>query len=313
MEAEITAGLSKPRKSIQSKYLYDEEGSRLFEQISRLPEYHVTRTELHLLETVAGELDSCIPAGAVLVEFGSGASLKTKILLDSAPHMAAYVAIDISATALDAAASVLRSRYPTLDVIPINADFTEPLALPQSLQRKPKVGFFPGSTIGNFIPEEAVGFLTLARRLLSPGGRLIIGSDATRNGDLLQRAYDDAEGVTAAFNLNLLRRLNRELGATFDLSLFRHRAIWNEAAGCVEMHLQSHVDQQLEVAGRRFHFAAGETIHTENSYKYEPDQLCCLAADAGWTRQALWLANDPAPLVESARPATFCMQILAAH
>ncbi|MDE1916234.1 MAG: L-histidine N(alpha)-methyltransferase [Sphingomonadales bacterium] len=310
---EMVAGLFASRKTISSKYLYDETGSQLFEEICDLPEYHVTRTEIALLQSCARDMATRLPSDSTLVEFGSGASIKTRLLLAAAPQVSAYVPIDISPSALDGAARELCRIFPKLSVEPVVADFTQAVVLPSALDASPHVGFFPGSTIGNFDPAEAGRFLTRARALLGTGARLILGADITREPAVLEPAYDDAAGVTAAFNLNLLTRLNREAEADFDLSSFHHRAIWNEEESRVEMHLVSIRSQVVEVAGRVVSFARGETIHTENSYKYSRPRLEAIASAAGWRVSAGWEGHDPAPLREGAGRASFCILMLDAQ
>ncbi|MDO8901713.1 MAG: ergothioneine biosynthesis protein EgtB [Phenylobacterium sp.] len=293
-EADVLSGLSRKQKSVPPKYFYDAPGSALFEEICELPEYYPTRTELALLRQVAPEMASHVPAGAALVEFGSGASLKTRQLLDHAPQIAVYTPIDISPTALDAAVASLRADYPNLALAPLVEDFTTALDLPAAAQERPTFGFFPGSTIGNLLPEEAVEFLANARHLLGDGARFLVGADLVKGEDVLVAAYDDAQGVTGAFNLNLLARMNRELAADFDLRNFTHRAVWNQALSRVEMHLVSRCDQSVQVAGRRFDFTLGETIHTENSHKFTPEGLEGLASRAGWRLEARWISEAPA-------------------
>ncbi|MES2340230.1 MAG: ergothioneine biosynthesis protein EgtB [Pseudomonadota bacterium] len=300
--ADVLAGLAKPQKSIPAKYFYDAEGSRLFEAICDLPEYYPTRTEAALLRAKAGEMAAAIPAGAALVEFGSGASTKTRLLLDAAPQLAAYVPIDISKDALDAAAQAIGRDYPGLLVAPLVDDFTTALSLPSAVAGMTSVGFFPGSTIGNFRPDEATAFLAGARRLLGHGAAFLVGMDIVKDEATLVAAYDDAQGVTAAFNLNLLTRINRELDGDFDLGAFRHRAVWNAQESRMEMHLVSTRAQSVSVAGRSFAFAAGETLHTENSYKFTVDGFGKLAAAAGWRLEQRW---------ESAAP-SFAMVLLRA-
>jgi len=293
-EADVVEGLSRSPKRLSPKYLYDAEGSRLFEAITDLPEYYPTRTEVGLLREAAAEISQLIPKGAALVEFGSGASVKTRILLDAAPQIAVYTPIDISASALEAAAEAIGADYPDLVVTPLREDFTRALALPAETAGRPVVGFFPGSTIGNFTPDEAKAFLAVARRLLRAGARFLVGIDLKKDRATLEAAYDDAQGVTAAFNLNLLKRINRVLGGDFDLGAFAHRAVWNEAEGRVEMHLVSLKDQVVTVAGRRFGFAAGETLHTENSYKFTLEGFAELAGAAGWRLERWWACAHPA-------------------
>jgi dimethylhistidine N-methyltransferase len=292
-EADVTAGLARPRKAIPPKHFYDAEGSRLFEAITELPEYYPTRTEIALLRRSAAEIAAAIPAGAALVEFGSGASTKTRILLDAAPQIAVYAPIDISASALEDAAAAIRADYPKLAVAPLRDDFTNALRLPEETQGRPVVGFFPGSTIGNFTPHEARAFLESARRLLGPGSAFLVGIDLVKDTGVLVAAYDDARGVTAAFNLNLLTRINRELGGDFDLEAFEHRAIWNAADSRIEMHLVSRKAQSVQVAGRSYAFAAGETIHTENSCKFTLESFGALATQAGWRLERTWQCDEP--------------------
>ena len=290
---DVLAGLSRPQKELSAKYFYDAEGSRLFEEITELPEYYPTRTELALLKDQAPEMAAAIPTDAALVEFGSGASTKTRLLLDAAPQLGVYVPIDISQSALDAAAASIARDYPSLRVAPLVDDFTTALALPSETEGLPRVGFFPGSTIGNFKPDEVVAFLAGAKRLLGPEAGFLVGLDLAKDEATLVAAYDDAQGVTAAFNLNVLRRINRELDGDFDLTAFEHRAIWNAVESRVEMHLVSRKDQIVGVAGHSFAFTAGETIHTENSYKFTVAGFEKLAGQAGWKLERCW--ESPAP------------------
>ncbi|THD65001.1 ergothioneine biosynthesis protein EgtB [Phenylobacterium sp.] len=298
-EADVLTGLSRPQKTVPPKYFYDAEGSRLFEAITELPEYYPTRTEIALLSRVAPEIAQLISPDAALVEFGSGASVKTRILLDAAPQIAVYAPIDISGAALDEASLAIRRDYPGLTVAPLLEDFTRAIVLPHEAQGRPVTGFFPGSTIGNFTPDEAQAFLESARALLGVGSRFLVGIDVVKDPEILVAAYDDAAGVTAAFNKNLLTRINRELGGDFDPDAFVHRAIWNAVDSRIEMHLQSLEDQRVRVAGRVFRFAAGETIHTENSAKFTVDRFAGLAEKAGWRLETSWLSQDPAFAVVS--------------
>ncbi|USQ94092.1 ergothioneine biosynthesis protein EgtB [Caulobacter sp. RL271] len=291
---EVIAGLSASPKTLPAKYFYDAEGSRLFEAICELPEYYLTRTETALLRQIAPEIAQRIPADAVLVEFGSGASTKTRIVLDAAPQIAVYAPIDISPTALDEAAASLRQDYPDLAVAPLVEDFTKAIALPEGAKGHTPVGFFPGSTIGNFAPDEAEALLRQARTLLGEGSLFIVGADVAKDPAVLIPAYDDAQGVTAAFNRNVLVHINRELGGTFDPMAFAHKAVWNAQESRVEMHLESTRDQIVMVGDHGFRFAAGETIHTENSYKYPAEAFETIAARAGWTLVQRWVSEDPA-------------------
>jgi dimethylhistidine N-methyltransferase len=293
-EADVLDGLAKPQKALPPKYFYDAEGSRLFEAITELSEYYPTRTETALLRGHAAEIAGALPDGAALVEFGSGASVKTRILLDAAPQLSAYAPIDISPAALTAAADALSRDYPRLTVAPLAEDFTRALQLPGAIAGLPVVGFFPGSTIGNFRPDEAEAFLVGARRLLGPGAAFLVGIDMVKPEATLVAAYDDRLGVTAAFNKNLLARMNRELGADFDLEAFDHKAVWNPDESRIEMHLVSLKDQEVHIAGRVFAFAAGETLHTENSYKFTLEGFGELAAKAGWRLERKWVSATPA-------------------
>ena len=290
-------GLSKPQKSLPAKYFYDAEGSRLFDAICETEEYYPTRSETALLQRIAPEIAARIPKGGVLIEFGSGASLKTRLLLDAAPQLDAYVPVDISPAALSVAAEAIARDYPSLGVAPLMGDFTQPVSLPPLADARPRVGFFPGSTIGNFAPAEACAFLAQTRALLGPDASFIVGADLVKDPAVLEAAYDDAAGVTAAFNLNLLGRANRELGADFDLSRFAHRAVWNAADSRMEMHLVSRGAQSVHLGGRRFDFADGETIHTENSHKFTADGFGALAAKAGWRVEDVWIAPAPTFMV----------------
>ncbi len=287
-------GLLAARKTLPAKLFYDDEGCRLFGEITRLPEYYPTRTELALLREVAPEAVAGVPPCSALVEYGASDEGKAILLLDAAPGFAAYVPIDVAAGALAALAARLRRTRPKLAVHPVVADFLAPFALPRAVATMPRTGFFPGSTIGNLEPDEARRFLATARQTLGAGARFLVGVDLRKDPAILVPAYDDAEGVTAAFNLNLLRRLNREAGAAFDLDAFAHRATWNPAEGRIEMHLVSLRPQTVRVAGQRIAFAAGETIHTENSYKHTEAGFQALAASAGWCSARVW--TDPARL-----------------
>jgi dimethylhistidine N-methyltransferase len=290
---DVIEGLGAPRKRLPAKWLYDAAGSDLFEAICELPEYYPTRQETRLLTEVASQIAQRIPPGAALVELGSGASQKTRRLLDAAPQLSTYVPVDISGSALAAASAAIRADYPGLRVTPLVADFTRPAAWAGILPDVPHVGFFPGSTIGNLAPQEMVNLLDELRRALGPGAPFILGLDLAKDGETLEAAYDDAAGVTARFNLNLLARINRELGGDFDLSSFAHRAVWNRMEERVEMHLESLVDQDVRAAGRVFRFAAGETIHTESSYKLTPQRFADLAARAGWRVEDIWISPEP--------------------
>jgi L-histidine Nalpha-methyltransferase len=289
--ADVLAGLQAERKALPAKYFYDSAGSRLFERISQLPEYYPTRTELGILREHAADIARLLPDKAALVEFGSGASTKASILLAAAPQLSAYVPVDISSEVLHHEAEALRRSFPKLAVIPVDADFCQPFDLPAERTTLPRAGFFPGSTIGNFEPHEACTFLRNAGRILKPGAPFIIGVDLVKDRAVLHAAYNDAAGVTAKFNLNLLARINRELGADFDLKCFEHHAFFNRERSRIEMHLASIKRQKARILGETIEFRAGETIHTENSYKYMPASFGALARGSGWNVQALW--TDP--------------------
>ena len=284
----VLDGLSKSSKTLPCRFFYDARGSELFEEITRLPEYYPTRTEAAILQANAAEIVDGVPEDGVLVEFGSGSSLKTEILLRQLPRLGAYVSIDVSSSALKDASERLAAHFPTLDVRPIVGDFSHPVALPPDLAERHKTGFFPGSTIGNLTPVDAGRLLQVFRRMLSPGWRLIVGVDLKKDARKLVLAYNDAAGVTAAFNLNLLVRINRELGGTFDVDAFRHDAIYNPREGRIEMHLESTRNQEVRIAGRRIRFRSGERIHTENSYKYSISQFQELARSADWQPHRVW-------------------------
>jgi dimethylhistidine N-methyltransferase len=265
---DVVAGLTATPKRLSPKYFYDNTGSALFEEITELPEYYPTRTEVGILNERGGDIAALIPPGAALVEFGSGSSAKTRIVLSAAKSVGAYVPVEISEQFLHQQMAALRREYPKLAVRPVAADFTKPFELPDAAQIMPKVGFFPGSTIGNFEPHEAAAFLRNAGRILGCGATFIVGVDLVKDTQVLQKAYNDSQGVTAKFNLNLLTRINRELGAKFNLACFEHHAFFNRERSRIEMHLASLKRQRIRVCGECFDFRAGETIHTESSYKY---------------------------------------------
>ena len=285
---EVIAGLSARPKRLPPKYFYDETGAQLFEQITALPEYYLTRCELQILRERAREIAHFFPAPSALVEFGSGSSKKMRILLAAAPTIAAYVPVDISSEMLVQEVQELRRHHPRLAVLPVEADFTKPFTLPAAAAGMAHTGFFPGSTIGNFEPQEAGAFLRHAGRMLGRHAALVIGVDLVKDTGILHAAYNDEAGLTAKFNLNLLARINHELDGDFDLERFDHRAFYNSERHRIEMHLVSKTRQHVRVAGRAFEFAAGESIHTENSYKYSLDHFTTLARGAGWTPVAVW-------------------------
>ena len=290
---DVWAGLSRTQKELSSKYFYDEIGAELFEEICCLPEYYLTRTECGLLGDLGSQLATLLEPETALVEFGSGASLKTRILLNHMPQIRDYVPIDIAATSLERTSRMLGSQYPDLRIRPLAGDFMQPLTLPEDLRSRPLLGFFPGSTIGNLADEDAQTFLSRARSLLGERGRLLIGLDLVKDRETLLAAYNDKAGITTAFNLNLLVRMNRELGADFDVRTFTHHSLWNEAERRIEAHLVSKVDQTVTVSGRQFHFRAGESIHTENSRKYIVENFAARAANVGWRLEKSWVSASP--------------------
>lgn len=289
---DLLAALQQTPRSIAPKYFYDQEGSRLFDQICELPEYYPTRTELSILRERAPEIAAHMGPNAELVEFGAGSLTKVRLLLDAMQSPSRYVPIDISGEHLAGAASALKADYPNLQVLPVVADYTQPFKLPsldQALGQR--VGFFPGSTVGNFTPAEAVEFFRMAATVLL-GGALIVGADLIKHPSVLHAAYSDAQGVTAAFNLNLLARANRELGADFDLTRWAHSAFYNAPLQRIEMHLMSCARQTVQVQGQTFNFEEGETLHTENSYKFTIDGLRALAMQGGFTPGPVWTDAD---------------------
>ncbi len=290
--ADVWNGLGASPKVLPAKYFYDTAGSALFEQITVLPEYYPTRTELGILDARGPEIAALLPEGAALVEFGSGSTAKLRRLLRHLPGLSAYLPVDVSGEFLREQAVTLRGDFPDLAVEPVVADFTRPFALPEGFENRALAGFFPGSTIGNFEPGEAARLLDVFGRILGAGATLVLGVDLVKDRSVLEAAYDDAAGVTAAFNLNLLHRINRELDGEIDPDTFAHRAFFNETASRIEMHLVSRRAQSVRVAGRGFAFAEGESIHTENSYKYTLDDFRALAARAGWASVEAWTDRD---------------------
>jgi len=288
-ETDVLAGLHASPKRLPPKYFYDGVGSQLFERITDLPEYYPTRCEMQILREHGRDIARHVPQGAALVEFGSGSSKKARILLRALPPLAAYVPVDICGEMIEQEALELRQDFPGLKVLPVTADITQQFALPQEAQAAPvRVGFFPGSTIGNFEPHEAAAFLRNAGRILGAGAALIVGADLVKPAEVLNAAYNDAAGITARFNRNLLVRINRELRGTFKLDTFEHHAFYNRERHRIEMHLASLKRQKVRVAGETIDFRAGETIHTENSYKYSVESLGALARGAGWEPAAAW-------------------------
>jgi dimethylhistidine N-methyltransferase len=287
--AEALAGLTVTPKTLPPKLFYDAHGVQLFDAITQLPEYYLTRTERALLARVAQDIVALAPPGAALVEYGASDEAKAALLLDAQPgHFGAYVPIDVAGPALEALADRMALSHPDLRVAPVRGDFMRDTVLPKAVAAHKRFGFFPGSTIGNLDPAAALRFLGGARRTLGPGAWLVVGVDLRKDPAILLQAYNDAAGVTAEFNLNLLRRLNREAGADFAMGQFAHRAIWNDAASRIEMHLVSLRAQTVRVAGTAVAFAAGETIHTENSYKHALPAFRAMAAAAGWHAARVW-------------------------
>jgi dimethylhistidine N-methyltransferase len=284
----VLAGLARKPRSIPCRFLYDARGSELFEEITKLDEYYPTRTETALLETYGPEIASLTGRGRVLVEFGSGSSRKTSLLLTALGDVPAYVPIDIAAESLREAAEWLSGQHAGLTILPVIADFTATRALPPVARGKKLLGFFSGSTIGNLSHDEARAFLASAARLLGPGSAFLIGVDLKKPASILVPAYDDAKGVTAAFTLNLLARINRELDGTFDPARFAHEAIYNAKAGRIEIYIKSLAEQIVRVGARAFAFAEGERIHTENSHKYTVAEFQALARACGWQPVKVW-------------------------
>ena len=282
LKEDAIAGLSLPQKALPPKYFYDDAGSELFERICRLPEYYLTRAELALTRLHLASIARFAGRGCELIEYGSGESLKTRLLI-RALRPTTYLPVDISEAALRGAEARLKREFPWLRILPVNADFSRPLDLPAARGRR--VVYFPGSTIGNLVPEEAHAFLSMSR---GQAARMLVGVDLRKDANVLHAAYNDARGVTAAFNLNVLARLNRELGADFDLRGFAHYAFYNAPLGRIEMHLVSLKKQAVRIGRHRFAFDAGESIHTENSYKYSVAQFRALAQRAGFRGSRLW-------------------------
>src|SRR5687767_11270622 len=289
--ADVLAGLSAAIPAIPARWFYDRTGSELFDEITRLPAYYPTRTETELLQSIMPEAAALIPTGVAVVEFGAGSATKTPILLD-AIHPAFYIPVDISGDYLDDSAAQLSSDFPGLPVVPVTADFTRPFALPDLVADVPKLGFFPGSTIGNFVPRSATDLLRHFRELLGTGALLLIGMDRVKPIERLIAAYDDPGGVTARFNLNLLERINRELDGDIPIDAFRHEARWNDILSRIEMHLVAVRDVEFTVSGKAFAFRAGSSIHSENSHKYGRRGARLLLLAGGWTPIAEW--SDPA-------------------
>jgi L-histidine Nalpha-methyltransferase len=304
--ADVLAGLAAPIPAIPARWLYDRRGSELFDAITRLPSYYPTQTETALLNAIMPEVAAMSASNAAVVEFGAGSLTKTPALLEAiAP--AAYVPVDISGDYLGQAAAQLQKRFPDLQVLPVTADFARSFALPDQVADLPKLGFFPGSTIGNFVPRTATDLLRHFRDLLGVGSRLLIGMDRVKPVERLISAYDEPEGITAEFNLNLLERINRELGGDVPVDAFRHEARWNDILSRIEMHLVAERDVDFSIGGQSFHFDRGASIHTENSHKYGRRGARLLVLAGGWTPIAEWsdAADDFAIVLAEAMPNRF--------
>ena len=293
---EVKKGLSKDKKSLPPKFFYDLCGSDLFFKITTLPEYYLTRTELNILERQGNNIASVLPENLIIVEYGCGSSEKILHLLRILRRPASYVAIDISREHLLNLTKGLSRDFPDLEVIAVCADFTRRFSLPLNGQHAhlPRLAFFPGSSIGNFEPEAAKDFLTQIAEAIGPEGGLLIGVDLKKDDQVLNRAYNDPQGLTARFNKNVLSRINRELDGDFDLNKFQHRAFYNASKGRIEMHLESLEDQRIPIQDMAVKFSRGETIHTENSYKYHVEEFQALAEAAGWKAHSVW--TDPQKL-----------------
>jgi len=288
---DVLRGLSAPVPAIPARWLYDLRGSELFDDITRLPTYYPTRTETQLLDDIMPEVAARVPRGAAVIEFGAGSATKTPILLEAiAP--AAYIPVDISGDYLEQSARDLQQQFPAVEVLPVVADFARPFSLPGGIEHLPRLGFFPGSTIGNFVPWSATDLLRQFRNLLGPSAQLLIGMDRAKPVERLLAAYDDPQGVTADFNLNLLERINRELGGNIPIHAFHHQARWNDILSRIEMHLVADPDVELSIADRTFRFAKGSSIHTENSHKYGDRGARVLLLAGGWTPVAEWADAD---------------------
>ncbi len=285
---EVVAGLGQTPKALSPKWLYDHEGSKLFEQITHLPEYYPTRTEIDLLAHIVPSLSEALADRRLLIEYGSGSSRKTRLLLGAMPNLEHYVPMDVSGEFLRGVADGLSKQFPNVQVRPLVGDFNVSLKIPAELREQSSLGFFPGSTIGNLTPAKASEFLRLRRDELGEGGELLVGVDLRKPVDVLLAAYDDSAGVTAAFNRNLLTRINRELGGDFDLQRFAHEARWNDDFGRIEMHLVSRGEQTVRIAEHCFEFADGESIHSENSHKYRIGEFKLLARASRWDVRQLW-------------------------
>jgi dimethylhistidine N-methyltransferase len=287
--ADVIAGLSSNLRTIPCKYFYDERGSALFQKICELPEYYVTRTEIDILDRHRADIASHVGPKVELIGLGTGAGTKTRILIEALEKPAVYIPVDISEKQLRQSTALFRKIFPHLEILPVCADYLQPVVLPSPRHEPARnIVYFPGSTIGNFEPVEAIQFLRRVANVCRGGGGLLIGADLKKDRQVLEAAYNDSANITAEFNLNLLERINRELGADFDLDQWRHQAIYNSSAGRIEMHLISETDQFVHLNEHKFHFRRGEKIITEFSYKYTPDEFATLAAKAGFKYVRMW-------------------------
>jgi dimethylhistidine N-methyltransferase len=286
---EVIDGLSSNPRSLPCKYFYDERGAALFQKICELPEYYITRTEIDILDRNRAEIASHLGPYIALIGLGTGAGTKTRILIEALESPAVYIPVDISEKQVRESTALFRRIFPDLEILPVCADYLQPVVLPSPNRKAARnIVYFPGSTIGNFEPTEGQEFLRRVANVTRKNGGLLIGADLKKEQDVLEAAYNDSAGVTAQFNLNLLDRINRELGADFDLDQWRHRAIYNSSAGRIEMHLISEIDQFVHVGGQKFHFRGGEKIITEFSYKYAPEEFAALAGKAGFKFVQMW-------------------------
>jgi L-histidine N-alpha-methyltransferase len=303
---DVLAGLSAPIRAVPARWLYDQRGSELFDRITRLPAYYPTRTEMGIFDEIMPDVAALVPKGAVVVEFGAGSQTKTPVLLE-AVSPAAYIPVDISGDYLEQSAAELQLLFPRIEVIPVVGDFAGPFTLPGGIEHLPRLGFFPGSTIGNFVPWSATDLLRNFRALLGAGAQLLIGMDRVKPVDRLIAAYDDPEGVTAQFTLNLLTRINRELDGDIPVDAFRHEAHWNDMLSRIEIHLVAKRDVEFIVADHSFAFAKGASIHVENSHKYDPRGARLLLLAGGWTPLVEWsdAAGDFAEILAIAEPERF--------
>lgn len=287
--ADLIAGLSSNPRTLPCKYFYDERGAALFQKICELPEYYITRTEIDILDRNRAEIASHLGANIELIGLGTGAGTKTRILIETLESPTVYIPVDISEKQLRESTALFQKIFPDLEILPVCADYLQPVVLPSSSRKAARnIVYFPGSTIGNFEPTEAEEFLRRVANVCRQNGGLLIGADLKKDPHVLEAAYNDSAGVTAQFNLNLLDRINRELGADFDLDQWRHRAIYNSDAGRIEMHLISEIDQFVHVDERKFHFRRGEKIITEFSYKYAPEEFAAVAGKAGFEFVRMW-------------------------